>query len=251
MRVVIGIPSRMGSTRFPGKPLCKIMNHSMLEHCYKRSYLSKVASDVFVAGCDQEIQDEVARFGGKYIHTNKNITRPGLRVAAAAESLNLDDDDIVVVLQGDEPLIRPEMIDDILRPVVEGEVFVSNGCFEADLNDLNDPAEIKVVCDNQMNALYMSRAPIPSQAHEEKRTKFFKQVCVMPFQWGFMKKFNHELKPTTLELQESVEMNRAIQHGFKVRMVETEFQTKSVDNENDRIDAEKLMKNDSLFLSGY
>ena len=74
MRVVIGIPSRMGSTRFPGKPLCKIMNHSMLEHCYKRSCLSKVASDVFVAGCDQEIQDEVARFSGKYIHTDKNIT---------------------------------------------------------------------------------------------------------------------------------------------------------------------------------
>ena len=84
MRIVIGIPSRMGSTRFPGKPLCKIMGHSMLEHCYKRSCLSKVASDVFVAGCDQEIQDEVARFGGKYIHTDKNITRPGLRVGATA-----------------------------------------------------------------------------------------------------------------------------------------------------------------------
>jgi len=154
-------------------------------------------------------------------------------------------------LQGDEPLIRPEMIDDVLRPVIDGEVLVSNGCFQANLNDLNDPAEIKVVCDNQMNALYMSRAPIPSQAHEEKRATFYKQVCVMPFQWGFMKKFNHELSPTTLELQESIEMNRAIQHGFKVRMVETKFKTKSVDNENDRIEAETLMKNDTIFLSGY
>ena len=73
----------------------------------------------------------------------------------------------------------------------------------------------------------------------------------MPFQWGFMKKFNNELKPTSLELQESIEMNRAIQHGFKVRMVETKFKTKSVDNENDRIDAENLMDSDEVFLSGY
>ena len=251
MRVVIGIPARMGSTRFPGKPLCKILDHTMIEHCYKRSCLSQVASEIFVAGCDKEIQTEVARFEGNYIDTNKNITRPGLRVAEAAESLNLNDDDIVVVLQGDEPLIRPEMIDSVLEPVVSGEVFVSNGCYEADIEDLNDPAEIKVVCDNDMNALYMSRAPIPSQDHEEVRTKFFKQVCVMPFQWGFMKKFNNELHPTTLELQESIEMNRAIQHGFKVRMVETKFKTKSVDNENDRMEAEKLMKNDDIFLLGY
>ena len=151
-------------------------------------------------------------------------------MAEAAESLNLNDDDIVVVLQGDEPLIRPEMIDSVLEPVVSGEVFVSNGCYEADIEDLNDPAEIKVVCDNDMNALYMSRAPIPSQDHEEVRTKFFKQVCYA-ISVGVYKKFNNELHPTTLELQESIEMNRAIQHGFKVRMVETKFKTKSVDNE--------------------
>ncbi|MFL2691209.1 MAG: 3-deoxy-manno-octulosonate cytidylyltransferase [Gammaproteobacteria bacterium] len=251
MRIVIGIPARMGSTRFPGKPLCKIRGLTMLEHCYKRSCLSKAASEIFVAGCDIEIENEVSRFNGKFINTDKNITRPGLRVAEAAKSLGLDDDDIVVVLQGDEPLIRPEMIDSVLEPVASGAVPVSNGCYEASLDDLNDPAEIKVVCDNEMNALYMSRAPIPSQDHEEVRTKFFKQVCVMPFQWGFMKKFNNELKPTSLELQESIEMNRAIQHGFKVRMVETKFKTKSVDNENDRIDAENLMDSDEVFLSGY
>ena len=76
MRVVIGIPARMGSTRFPGKPLCKILDHTMIEHCYKRSCLSQVASEIFVAGCDKEIQTEVARFEGNYIDTNKNITRP-------------------------------------------------------------------------------------------------------------------------------------------------------------------------------
>ena len=73
MRVVIGIPARMGSTRFPGKPLCKILDHTMIEHCYKRSCLSQVASEIFVAGCDKEIQTEVARFEGNYIDTNKNI----------------------------------------------------------------------------------------------------------------------------------------------------------------------------------
>jgi len=84
MRIVIGIPARMGSTRFPGKPLCKIRGLTMLEHCYKRSCLSKAASEIFVAGCDIEIENEVSRFNGKFINTDKNITRPGLRVAEAA-----------------------------------------------------------------------------------------------------------------------------------------------------------------------
>ena len=116
MRIVVGIPVRMGSTRFPGKPLCDILGKTMIEHCYKRCALSKYTTDLFVAACDSEIKEEVENFGGKVIMTNPDIERPGLRVASAAESLDLDDDDIVVVVQGDEPLVHPDMIAESLQP---------------------------------------------------------------------------------------------------------------------------------------
>ena len=248
MKIVIGIPVRMGSTRFPGKPLCDILGKTMIEHCYKRCSLSKYKTDLFVAACDTEIQDVVEGFGGNVIMTNPNIQRPGLRVAEAAETLNLDDDDIVVVVQGDEPLVHPDMIDLAIQPLLkEKDVFVSNLTAELNEDEWRDPGEIKVVCDLKMNAMYMSRAPIPSIDHEEQRTKWWKQVCIMPFRWHFMKKFNHVLEPTPLELQESIEMNRAIQHGYKVRMVPSPYTSKSVDTDSDSKIVEELMKNDPVY----
>ncbi len=248
MKIIIGIPARMGSTRFPGKPLKKILNKSMLEHCWQRCNLSKHATDLFVATCDSEIKDHVSSFNGKVIMTDKNITRPGLRVAVAAETLQLDDNDIVVVVQGDEPLVHPEMIDLAIEPLLNDKnIFVSNLCSEIGENEMHDTGEIKVVTDLNMNALYMSRSPIPSTVHEERRSKWYKQVCIMPFRWHFMNKFNNILEPTPLELQESIEMIRAIQHGYKVRMVNSKFETKSVDNEEDRLEVEKLMIEDSIY----
>ncbi len=249
MRIFIGIPARMGSTRFPGKPLCNILNKSMIQHCYTRSSLSKYSSNLFVATCDEEIKNHVESFGGKVILTDKNIQRPGLRVAQAARQLNLHDDDIVVVVQGDEPMIHPDMIDNAIEPLIkENDVFVSNNCTTITDKDWKDPGEIKVVCDLKMNAMYFSRSPIPSIDHQEVKTKWWKQVCIMPFRWHFMKKFNN-LDPTPLELQESIEMVRAIQYGYKVRMVPTQHIVKSVDNENDRKKVEQIMMNDKLYMT--
>ena len=238
----------MGSTRFPGKPLCDILGKTMIEHCYRRCSLSKYKTDLFVAACDKEIQDVVEDFGGNVIMTNPNIQRPGLRVAEAAETLNLDDDDIVVVVQGDEPLVHPDMIDLAIQPLLnEKDVYVSNLTAELNEDEWKDPGEIKVVCDLKMNAIYMSRSPIPSIDHEEQRATWYKQVCIMPFRWHFMKKFNHVLEPTPLELQESIEMNRAIQHGYKVRMVPSPYTSKSVDTDSDSKIVEELMKNDPVY----
>ena len=248
MKIVIGIPVRMGSTRFPGKPLCDILGKTMIEHCYRRCALSKYATDLFVAACDEEIQNEVNLFGGQVIMTNPNISRPGLRVAAAADELRLNDDDIVVVVQGDEPLVRPDMIDLAVQPLLDNkDIFVSNLCAELSEKEWHDPGEIKVVCDLEMNAMYMSRSPMPSIDHEEKRTTWWKQVCIMPFRWHFMKKFNHDLEATPLELQESIEMIRALQHGYKVRMVPSPYLSKSVDTEADRLEVEQIMETDEVF----
>jgi 3-deoxy-manno-octulosonate cytidylyltransferase (CMP-KDO synthetase) len=248
MKIVIGIPARMGSTRFPGKPLCNILGKPMIQHCYQRASLSKYATNVFIAACDVEVSNVAYAFGANVIMTDPLIQRPGLRVAAAAENLGLDDEDIVVVVQGDEPMVHPNMIDLAIEPLLRDQnLYVTNLCAPATQSDMNDPGEIKVVCDLQMNAIYMSRAPIPSVFHEEKRAQWWKQVCIMPFRWHFMKTFNHELSPTSLELQESIEMLRAIQHGFKVRMVESPFVSKSVDTNQDRLIVEQLMKEDVLY----
>jgi 3-deoxy-manno-octulosonate cytidylyltransferase (CMP-KDO synthetase) len=140
------------------------------------------------------------------------------------------------------------MIDLAVQPLLEeSDVFVSNLCAELSEEEWTDPGEIKVVCDLQMNAMYMSRSPIPSTAHQEQRAKWWKQVCIMPFRWHFMKKFNHGLQPTPLELQESIEMIRALQHGFKVRMVPSPFLSKSVDTDEDRRTAERLMLEDPIY----
>lgn len=248
MRIVIGIPARLGSSRLPGKPLKPILGKSMLEHVFRRCALSQYADETFVATCDEEIESHMIEIGASTIMTPKEISRPGLRVAVAAEQLNLDDNDIVVVVQGDEPLVHPEMIDLAIAPLLEeNDVFVSNLCLQPSKEDWLDPAEIKVVCDLNMNAMYMSRAPIPSIDHEEKRALWWKQVCIMPFRWHFMKTFIHELSPTPLELQESIEMNRAIQHGYKVRMIESQFVSKSVDTEEDRLAVETLMSSDKIY----
>jgi len=248
MKIVVGIPVRMGSTRFPGKPLCDILGKPMIEHVYRRCAFSRYVTDLFVAACDSEIEAVVRGFDGRVIMTDPAITRPGLRVAEGAEQLGLDDDDIVVVVQGDEPLVHPDMIDLAVKPLLDNQdVFVSNLAMGLTEEEWRDPGEIKVVCDLEMNAMYMSRAPIPSIYHEEKRTMWWKQVCIMPFRWHFMKRFNHELEPTPLELQESIEMIRALQHGYKVRMVPSPYISKSVDTENDRQKVEYFMRTDSVF----
>lgn len=249
-RNIVGIPARMGSTRYPGKPLCKLMGKSMIYHCYKRSALSKLTDEVFVATCDKEIFNEVKSFGGNVIMTKKNIKRPGLRVAEAASKLSLKKNDIVVVVQGDEPLVRPEMIDIGIKTLLKNkDIYVVNLCSKIKGKDFLQAGEIKVVCDNKMNAMYMSRSPIPSNDHQEYKTDFYKQVCIMPFRWHFMNYFNFKMKPTNLELQESIEMLRIIQNGYKIRMVLTDYVNKSVDSEEDRVVAEKILRKDEI--KGY
>ena len=246
MKIIVGIPARMGSSRFPGKPLCNILGLTMIEHVYRRCSLSKSVDEVFVATCDREIEKKVEEFNGKSIMTGKNISRPGLRVAEACKKLNLKNDDIIVVVQGDEPLVHPNMIDVAVKPLINDRtVFCVNLAREATENEWNDPNEIKVVTDLEKNAIFMSRSPIPSNTRGKIKERL-KQVCIMPFKKKNLLKFQN-LIPTPLEIVESVEMLRAIEHGYKVRIVKTDFITKSVDTEKDRIDVEELMKKDPIF----
>jgi 3-deoxy-manno-octulosonate cytidylyltransferase (CMP-KDO synthetase) len=246
MKIAIGIPARMGSSRFPGKPLCGILGLPMIEHVYKRCQFATRQDHVFIAACDTEIQQAVQGFGGTVLMTPKEIERPALRVAEACKQLNLQDDDIVAVVQGDEPLLHPKMLDMGIDALLSNSTYLLTN-LGADLTEAEwlDPNEVKVVTNQENNAIYMSRSAIPSNTRNRMGPRM-KQLGIYFFHlkdlWAFQ-----QLPPTPLEIAESVEMLRAIEHGKKVQMVRSPFVTKSVDTEEDRHLVEQLMVKDPVW----
>lgn len=245
MKAIGVIPARMGSSRFPGKPLALIRGLPMIEHVYKRSAMSESLDELYVATCDMEIYDAVDQFGGKAIMTDICHERCTDRVAEAVNDMDLD---IVVIIQGDEPLVYPDMIDQAVKAIVEDDSIVCVNLMSEMENDadFNDPNEVKVVVDNENNALYFSREPIPSNKKYESTYPRYKQVCIMPFRKDFLVKYNN-LKPTPLEIIESVDMLRILEHGYKVKMVYTDKKTFSVDTPEDIAKVELIMTEDSIF----
>lgn len=249
MKTIAVIPARMGSSRFPGKPIAKILGRPMIEHIYKRVAMSKSLHATYIATCDEEIRQVAQGFGAQVIMTADTHERASDRVAEAVEKL---DADLIVMVQGDEPMTHPDMIDAAIAP------FENNpglGCVnlvrkidnEADYMDFNT---IKVVMNRQNDALYMSRRPIPSLAKSGFiNTEAYKQVCIIPFRREILFQYTN-LSPTPLEQHESVDMLRLLEHGFSVKMVHTEFNTQAVDTPADLAKVEKLMNDDPL-LSRY
>jgi len=237
----------MGSSRFPGKPLAKILGMPMVEHVYKRCQLAESIDDLFIATCDDEIRDAVLSFGGKVFMTDKEIQRPALRVAEACRQQKIADDDIVVVVQGDEPLLHPSMINLAVTPLLaDPGIQLLTLVAEANETEWRDPNEVKVVTDLRGDILYMTRAPIPSNTRDRIGPRL-KQVAVMPFRKKFLLEFQ-EMIPTPLEIAESIELLRAVEHGVKVRTALSHYVSVSVDTEHDRQEAEAIMAKDKFYL---
>lgn len=235
-KLVVGIiPARMGAGRFPGKPLAKINGIPMLGHVYNKSKGSKGLDFLFVATCDQEIYDYINSIGGKAYMTSNKHTRASDRCAECIEYVEKDlgkKVDVVVMIQGDEPMIKAEMIDLALAPLLNQNVVVTNLCSPlTSKEDCEDPNEIKVVFDKNNDALYFSRKAIPHLPLSEG-IYGYKQVCIIPFTREMLLKFN-SLTPTPLEIAESIDMLRLLENGIKVKMIETKFKTYSVDTPED------------------
>ncbi|HVN65405.1 MAG TPA: 3-deoxy-manno-octulosonate cytidylyltransferase [Methanomicrobiales archaeon] len=244
MKVVGVIPARMASTRFPGKPLAPILGIPMVEHVYRRSAMSGSLDRVYVATCDDEIARAVEGFGGEAVMTAACHERCTDRVAEAMESR---EGDIVVIIQGDEPMVRPEMIDQAVAPMLADPALecVNLMAEIRDPRDFHDPNEVKVVCDRQGFALYFSREAIPSEKKYGNPVTGHKQVCIMPFRRDFLFTYTR-LPPTPLEIIESVDMLRVLEHGYRVRMVLTGYETCSVDTPGDLEYVGQAMKDDPL-----
>jgi len=156
--------------------------------------------------------------------------------------------DIVVMIQGDEPLTYPEMIDEAVKPLLEDKnVKITNLMARIKtVEEFDDPNEVKVVVDKLNNALYFSREPIPSRKRGTSVVTMFKQVCIIPFKKEFLLEYT-KMKPTPLEIFESVDMMRILENGQKVKMVLTQYETKSVDTQADLDKVSRVMVTDKLF----
>jgi 3-deoxy-manno-octulosonate cytidylyltransferase (CMP-KDO synthetase) len=248
-KILALIPARIGSTRFPGKPLAPILGMPMIGHVYERVRRCELLSETVVCTCDQEILEYVQNIGGKAVMTSDQHERASDRCAEALLIIEENQKvhyDIVVMVQGDEPMTHPKMINEALKPMIEDKkIVVTNLLGQISGNDEFENRNcIKVVCDLQSNALYFSREPIPTRFKSNK-VSFGKQVCIIPFRRDFLLEYT-SLTPTPLEIAESIDMLRILEHGMKVKLVPTRYNTHPVDTETDRQHVEKLLANDPV-----
>lgn len=245
MNILALIPARMGSSRFPGKPMIPILGKPMIGHVYERVSSSPLLNLTAVATCDKEVYDYIESIGGVAVMTGDHHERATDRCAEALEKLeklNHTRYDIVVMIQGDEPMTHPAMIREAIQPLLEdAEVQVVNllGTIKEE-SEFEDRNCIKVVCDLKMNAIYFSREPIPTNTKVDN-IPMGKQVCIIPFRRDFLLEYL-KLEPTPLEIAESIDMLRILEHGMKVRMAPTIHKTQSVDTPEDLKKVEYLMQ---------
>ena len=235
MKIISIIPARMGSSRFPGKPLALVNNIPMIEYVYNQVKKSDKLNDVYVATPDEEIYDHMKKVEANVVMTSSSHTRASDRCCEAIKILEKKNNisyDIMVMVQGDEPMINEIMIDQALKPILQNKnKYVTNLLGKIySVDDLNNKNTIKVVCDKNSNALYFSRSPIPNNIINYPF--YGKQVCVIPFEKNFL--FEYSLmKETPLEIKESIDMLRILENGKKVYMSKTDFNNQSVDTLED------------------
>jgi len=239
------IPARMGSSRFPGKPLAKLLGKPMIEHVYRRVSINTKLSMTAVATCDREIADFIESIGGRVVMTSDKHERASDRCAEALNILENEEGkffEIVVMVQGDEPMTRPEMVTEALQPMIDDpNVLVVNllGKIKS-IEEFEDRNCIKVVSDLKGDALYFSREPLLSKRMKEN-IPIGKQVCIIPFRRDFLLEYTN-MDQTPLEIAESIDMLRILEKGHKVRMVPTKYQSHAVDTMEDLKNVEKIMR---------
>ncbi len=245
MDIIAIIPARMGSSRFPGKPMKEINGKPMIGHVYERVAKCRLLNKTIVATCDKIIFDYVNSIGGVAIMTSNKHERASDRCAEALRKIEKLDNkkyEIMVMVQGDEPMTHHKMISESIKPFKKDpKLNIVN--LMAKINtkeEFNDRNCIKVVFDKDSYALYFSREPIPT-FDKSSHKAIFKQVCIIPFRRNFLFKYNN-LKPTKLEIIESIDMLRILENGLKVKMVHTKYETNAVDTYEDLKRVESLMR---------
>ena len=235
--IVAIIPSRYQSSRFPGKPLAMISGKTMIQRVYEQVKKVKSIKEVIVATDDERIFDVVMRFQGKAVMTGE-CSCGTERVYEAVRDYPCD---IVINVQGDEPLIKPEMIDELISAFGNDEVIMATLCKEISDNDINNPNIVKVVRDKNNDALYFSRYGIPFNRDKNNKVKHYKHIGIYGYTKEFLKNYM-SLTKTPLEEAENLEQLRILEHGYKIRMKETKYDSMGVDIPEDILKIEDKIK---------
>jgi 3-deoxy-manno-octulosonate cytidylyltransferase (CMP-KDO synthetase) len=244
MKVVSIIPSRYGSTRFNGKPLALISGKAMIQHVYESACRATHMDRVVVATDDDRIYRSVEKFGGQAIMTSADHRSGTDRVAEAAQKLSLSLDDIIINVQGDQPLLDPRCLDEVVSALIsDHQLGMSTLAFRiVNPDEYTNSKDVKVVMDDQGNALYFSRASIPFGRDEGQQFDSYKHLGVYAYRRRFLEIFRN-LPTGQLETIEKLEQLRALEYGHRVRVVVTSYDSPEVDLPSDIPRIENLIHN--------
>lgn len=251
MKILGFVPARMAASRFPGKPLHPILGRPMLEHVFERARQFKRWDLLAICTCDEEIRAWAEGKGYPVIMTADTHTRALDRVAEAATKCGVDvaDGDIVLNVQGDEPMMHPDMIAATIRPMEE-RPEVRGTMLSMDIVDeaqYRNPDALKIINDLSGRVLYTSRQPLPYCKQFSPELGARRIYGIFGFRWEFLKLFT-SLPPSPLEIKEACDSNRLYDHGYHQHIAPYTFQPSfSVDSPHDIGVVETAMKNDPLW----
>jgi 3-deoxy-manno-octulosonate cytidylyltransferase (CMP-KDO synthetase) len=240
MKSVIVIPARYGSTRFPGKSLARLRGRPMIQWVWEAASRSRLTEQVIVATDDDRIADVAAKFGADVVMTKKSHRSGTDRIAEVADKISAQ---LYVNVQGDEPLLAPSAVDDLIRGMAESP-RVPIGTLA---HPIGKPAEwlspevVKVVCNRHSEALYFSRSPLPFLRAWNAKAKLLRHVGIYAYRRAALKTFV-SLKPSALEMAESLEQLRALEHGLTIQVIETKYRCLGVDTPADLAKVEAVLR---------
>lgn len=235
--IVAIIPARYQSSRFPGKPLAMIAGKTMIQRVYEQVRQADNIGKVIVATDDERIYNVVKQFHGKVVMTG-NCSCGTERVYKVIEDYPCD---VVINVQGDEPLINPEMINELIAAFSDNNVDMYTLCKEITESDnINNSNIVKVVRDRNDNALYFSRYPIPFNRDKRNDVKYFKHIGIYGYKKEFLKEYV-QMEKTPLEMAENLEQLRVLESGYKIKVKETIYDSIGVDTPDDILKIEKIL----------
>lgn len=237
MKITGIIPARYASTRLPGKPLLKIAGKPIIQWVYEQASKAEKLKNLVVATDDERILDTVIAFGGKAVLTSSEHSNGTERIAEAASNI---DSDAFINIQGDEPFIAPEQIDQIALLLSKGAKIATLVKQITDSEKILDPNMVKAVLSNSGKALYFSRYAIPYNRNEIKNLVYWQHIGIYGFEKSTLQEIV-KLSPSSLELAESLEQLRWLQNEYEILTAETSIHNISIDTENDLVQAQKLL----------